>query len=69
MHLACQVQADSCLGWTWNGPSNEGCYFKNETVRMQLGAKQQVSSTVRGAGYRAALSALHVCRPGVVVRT
>ena len=36
---------------------------------MQQGAKQQVSSTVRGAGYRAALSALHVCRPGVVVRT
>ena len=35
-----------CLGWTWNGPSDKGCYCKNENVRLQQGAKQQVSSVL-----------------------
>eukprot|EP01049_Picozoa_sp_SAG25_P008717 SAG25_NODE_808_length_5244_cov_2.525948_4_plen_278_part_00 len=38
-----------CLGWTWNGPPNKGCYCKNGAVRLQQGAKQQVSS-ILGTG-------------------
>ena len=39
-------QTVGCLGWTWNGPSNKGCYCKKGNVRMQQGAQQQVSSVL-----------------------
>ena len=37
------VGAAKCLGWTWNGPPNLGCYFKNGNLTLQKGAAQQVS--------------------------
>jgi hypothetical protein len=40
------VGASRCLGWTWNGPPNLGCYFKNGVLRMERGAPQQVSSVL-----------------------
>ena len=37
------VGAAKCTGWTWNGPPNFGCYFKNGALKMEKGAAAQVS--------------------------
>jgi hypothetical protein len=40
------VGAAKCTGWTWNGPPNLGCYFKNGHLVEQEGAAPQVSGYI-----------------------
>jgi beta-glucosidase len=40
------VGAAKCTGWTWNGPPNLGCFFKNGKLKMEQGAEVQVSGYI-----------------------